>query len=101
MIVLHGKMGHVLASQREMLGRHATPEAEFPDEKKATLFRAKLRRFQDWGQAPPNARTLNIDYNAMVTSPGGQVLVISRLLIPLDVDAMCAVVEPQRYRNRP
>jgi hypothetical protein len=100
-IFLRRKLAQVLASQREMLIRRGEPTDAVSDERMAGLFRAHLRKVENWMETQPNVRVLYVDYNEILKEPLEQARRIDRFLgNALDVARMARVVDRSLYRQR-
>jgi hypothetical protein len=71
------------------------------DERLGTILAKHLSGVQDWLALQPNISLLIVDYNALVADPQDDAEQVNAFLGGrLDVEAMCAAVNPQLYRNR-
>jgi len=100
-VFMQRRIEEVLASQRLMLTRLGKEFNQADDAKLAELFRAQVKKCQDWLATRPNFATLAVDYNQLIATPRPQVERLAEFLGPgLDVDAMLHVVDPALYRQR-
>ncbi len=100
-LFMRRRMTEILASQRKMLLRRGENPDERDDEEIARLFVRYLQGVEDWLAAHPNARRLDISYNALLRQPQAQLERIQRFLgVRLDLDAMVARIDTSLYRNR-
>lgn len=100
-VFMRRKIEEILASQRKMLERLGKADDAIPDEVMARMFQGQLEKFLGWVPSQPHLKLLQVDYNAVVAEPRGQIESIATFLDGgMDVDAMGRVVEPDLYRNR-
>jgi hypothetical protein len=100
-IFMQREMAEVLASQKQMLIRRGEATDKVSDETMAELFGKHLLKVQSWLAAQDNFEVLYVPYAEMV----GDALrlserVVSFLGLPLDVQAMAKVPDPQLYRQK-
>ncbi|MEF8788123.1 MAG: sulfotransferase domain-containing protein [Planctomycetota bacterium] len=99
-LFMRRQLQEVLASQEKMLGRRGE-EKEIDDEEMEQLYRKHLRETREWLESRSDVRSLEVDFNELVTDPAPVVRqVVSFLDADLDADAMTSVVDPDLYRNR-
>jgi hypothetical protein len=100
-VFMQRNLEEILASQNIMLEHRNQKGARVPDEEMAQLFKAELRKFDQWIVGRKNFSILRVNYKQMVESPQQQCQRVNEFLGGLlDVDAMAAVVDPSLYRNR-
>lgn len=91
----------VLASQNIMLARSGRTDTAIPDEKIEALFKAELKKCEQWILEQPNFSVLYINHRDIINRSPAQAQKVSDFLGGgLDVEAMVAVVDPDLYRNR-
>jgi len=82
----------------ERLGRDA---GKLSDDRKAEIFAARLDETERLLRAQACFSCLAMNYNELVAAPRPHVERLAEFLGGgLDVDAMCAVVDPSLWRNR-
>jgi len=100
-IWMNRRMAEILASQRKMLVHRGEDPTKTGDEKMQDLYAKHVDKVRSWLQTQHNTQVLEMDYNALLTDPQSQAPRIAEFLkIPLDTEAMIAVVNPDLYRNR-
>jgi hypothetical protein len=100
-ILMRRDLGEMVASQRQMLERLGRDVGKLSDERKAEIFAAQLDDVERRLRSQPSFSCLAMDYNALVAAPRPHVeRLVEFLGGGLDVDAMCAVVDPSLWRNR-
>ena len=100
-ILMRRRLDEVVASQRLMLERLGRDPGKLSDARKAEIFAAQLDETERRLRAQPNFACLAVDYNELVLDPRPPAESVSQFLGGgLDVLAMCAVVDPNLYRNR-
>ncbi|HEX2477041.1 MAG TPA: sulfotransferase family protein, partial [Lacipirellulaceae bacterium] len=100
-LFMRRKLEEVLASQRTMLERNGATNDGASDEQMARLFIAELSAFGKWVAQQQHIRTIDVDYNRILSEPRGELERVKSFLgVGLDVDAMVDVVEESLYRNR-
>jgi len=101
-ILMQRPIAQVLDSQQRMLERLGRREAAPPDGARlARALEAKLVAAQRWVEASAAAELLAVDYLATLADPRATADRVARFLgLPLEREAMGAVVEPQLYRER-
>jgi len=100
-IFMRRDLDEVLASQKVMLQRLGKEGARVSDEELKELFKAQLKKFEQWIAAQKNFSMLSVAYKDMVTAPRAECERINQFLGGvLDCDAAAAAVDPSLYRNR-
>lgn len=100
-IFLQREMAEVLASQKQMLLRRGEATDKVSDETMAELFEKHLLKVQSWLAAQDNFDVLYVSYAEMVADPTCLSEQVARFLeLPLDVEAMARVPDPQLYRQK-
>jgi hypothetical protein len=100
-ILMRRDLGEMVASQRLMLERLGRDAGKLSDERKAEIFAAQLDETERRLRAQPCFACLAVDYNALVAEPRPHAARVAEFLGGgLDVEAMCAVVDPSLWRNR-
>jgi len=102
-LVMRRDLGEVVRSQNKMLARLGRPPRGIPDERVVQMFEKHLADTESWLAAQPSFSSLSVDYNALVADPRPGAEAVAAFLgdgSDLDIDAMCAVVDPALYRNR-
>jgi hypothetical protein len=91
----------VVRSQQVMLDRRHQRGANVGPQDMIQTFQRQLQALDEWLETRPNFRRLNVEYRDVVANPRAQSRRIVEFLgIPLDIEAMAAVVEPALYRQR-
>ena len=100
-IFMRRRLEEVLSSQKQMLLRRGTFDADVPEEILRATFLKHLDLVTDWLRLRKNIDVLYISYNRMLEEAGPFVERINTFLGgQLKTKAMCAVVEPNLYRQR-
>jgi hypothetical protein len=100
-ILMRRDLGEMVASQRQMLERLGKDVGKLSDERKAEIFAAQLDETERRLRSLPCFACLSVNYNELVANPRPHVERVAEFLGGgLDVDAMCAVVDPSLWRNR-
>lgn len=100
-IFMQREMAEVLASQKQMLIRRGEATDKVSDETMAALFEKHLAQVQGWLKSQKNFEVLYVPYAEMVGNPSRLSEQVTRFLeIPLDVEAMAKVPDPQLYRQK-
>ena len=99
-LVMRRRMPEILASQRKMLER-LKKDVGPPDELIARLFEKELKDFQAWSAKQRHLQVTEVFYHDVIEQPR-QVFerIAEFLVVPLDIDAMCEMIDPTLYRNR-
>jgi len=93
-------LGEVVRSQRVMLER-AGHAPKLPDEQLRAVYASQYVKMQQWLSEQPNFDVLWVDYNALIADPAPAVKAVGAFLGgELDEAAMCAVIDPDLYRQR-
>ena len=100
-ILMRRDMGEVVKSQRLMLERLGRDAGKLSDDRKAEIFAAQLDETEARLRATACFSCLAMNYNELVADPRPSVERLAAFLGGgLDLDAMCAVVDPTLWRNR-
>ena len=100
-LFMRRRMSEVLASQRVMLERRGEDADAIDDAEMARLFEAHMAQVKDWMDQQPNVTYLDVDYNGILSEPEMWLAKVHGFLgMPLDLEAMTAVVDPNLYRQR-
>jgi len=100
-ILMRRSMTEILASQRKMLERRGEATDTMKDDQMAALFEKHLYAVEQWLQAQPNMKVLDVHYSEMLADPLPQIRQINQFLgDQLDAEKMATVVDPDLYRNR-
>jgi len=100
-LFLRRAMPEILASQRRMLIHRNEPGEDVPDEKMAELYEKHLVRVQAWLAAQPHLKTLYLEHRHIIEYPRETAEQVNTFLGGgLDMNAMCAAVDPGLYRQR-
>ncbi len=100
-LFMRRKMDEILASQRRMLVRRGEDPDAIDDAEMARLFEKHLSQIYGWMQQQPNIAWLDVDYNEALANPYPNAKKVQAFLgLPLDVETMAAVVDPNLYRQR-
>lgn len=98
-LFMRRRAAEVLASQKKMLERQGM-KSDVPDEVMSIIFSKELEAVQQWLAKQDNFSVLDVSYNRIIEQPKEEVVKINDFLGPMDMDAMCQVVDPTMYRNR-
>ncbi len=100
-LFMNREMQEILASQRRMLINREEASDQMDDEEMAQLFEKHLREVYAWMEQHDNVAYMDVSYNVMLKD-AQPVLerVVEFLDMPLDLEAMVAVVDPSLYRQR-
>jgi len=98
-LFMRRRTAEVLASQKKMLQRQGM-KSDVPDEIMARIFSKELDAVRKWLADQKNFTVLEVSYNGVIDHPREEAAKINDFLGPLDIDAMCQVVDPAMYRNR-
>ena len=98
-LFMRRKTTEVLASQQEMLARQGK-EANVSDDTMSRLFCRELEAVGRWLSEQDNFSVLDVNYNHIIEQPKQEIVKINEFVGPLDMDAMCQVVDRSMYRNR-
>jgi hypothetical protein len=91
----------VVHSQQVMLDRRGERGAKLDSQEMIQTFQRQLEKLDDWLGKHPNFRRLDVPYREVVVDPRAQAQRMADFLgVPLDIEAMAAVVEPSLYRQR-
>jgi hypothetical protein len=94
-------LDEVMASQNKMLVRRGEPTDESKDAGLMERYRFHLRRIGIVLEEMDHFGFLDVDYRDVLESPADWAARVRRFVgLPLDVDAMTAVVDKSLYRNR-
>lgn len=100
-IFMRRAMPEILASQRKMLVRRGEDPDKISDEELTRLFEKHLQQVNTWIQNQPSIKRIDIDYNQLVDNPRPPAERVHQFLgLPLDVEKMVQVVDPNLYRQR-
>jgi hypothetical protein len=101
-IFMQRAIPEVLASQRQMLLRRGeTPDPPEKEAKLAQIYEKHLAKIQAWLQSQPNIRTHFVEYRQVLSSAQPVLAGINEFLGgTLNLEAMCAAVDPALYRQR-
>jgi len=100
-VLMRRDLGEMVTSQRLMLERLGKDAGKLSDERKAEIFAAQLDETERRLRSLPCFSCLAVNYNELVANPRPHVERVAEFLGGgLDLDAMCAVVDPTLYRNR-
>ena len=100
-IFMNRDLAEILASQKKMLRRSGQTTSDPGDKILGEKFTAHLGKIKRWVEVQPNFDVIQVRYSDAINQPR---LFCERLAgflaLPLDIDAMAAVVNPDLYRNR-
>jgi hypothetical protein len=100
-IFMRRRLEEVLSSQKQMLLRRGTFDADVPEEMLRATFLKHLDTVTEWLRAQGNIDVLYVSYNRMLEDAGPFVGRINVFLGgQLDTEAMRAVVDRNLYRQR-
>lgn len=91
----------VVRSQQVMLDRRGERGANLGSQEMVRTFQRQLQALEDWLNQRRNFRRLDVPYREVLADPRAQSRRMAEFLgVPLDIEAMAAVVEPSLYRQR-
>lgn len=100
-VLMRRDLSEMIASQRRMLERLGREGGKLSDERMAEIFAAQLDETERWLRSQAAFSCLAVNYNELVANPRPHAERVAEFLGGgLDVDAMCAVVDPSLWRNR-
>jgi sulfotransferase family protein len=100
-LFMRRKMDEILASQRRMLERRGEDPDAIDDAEMARLFGAHVAQVRKWMDQQSYVTYLDVDYNEVLADPVRCLAQVGDFLeLPLDLEAMTAVVDPTLYRQR-
>jgi hypothetical protein len=100
-IFMRRRIEEVLSSQREMLKRRGTFDADVKDDMLRTTFLQHLDRVGEWLRQQSHIDVLYLSYNRMLESADEHVDRVNAFLGgELDTEAMRGVVDRNLYRQR-
>lgn len=100
-IFMRRYLHEVLSSQKAMLERNGEQGGNVSDEELAALYRKHLSDVEVWLAHQPHLEVLFVSYNDLLTEPESYLKrVVDFLEVPLDLEAMIQVVDPNLYRQR-
>lgn len=100
-VLMRRDLGEMVASQRLMLERLGRDAGKLSDQRMAEIFAAQLDETERWLRTHAGFSCLAMNYNELVATPRPHVERLAEFLGGgLDLDAMCAVVDPALWRNR-
>ena len=100
-VFLRRDIDEVIASQRAMLRRQGKPGAALTDEQLAEVYRAQLRRLDQWLPLQERFSVLDVRHGELIRDPVPTSVAIREFLgVPLDVEAMAGQVDPSLHRQR-
>jgi len=101
LLFMEREVKEVLRSQKAMLERRGEKGADVPEEKLAEVFEKHLKKVREWLKGQSNFKALFIPYAEVIDDPLPTAESVAKFLgIPLDIQAMAGVVDPNLYRNR-
>jgi hypothetical protein len=99
-ILMKRPLAEVITSQKKMLERLGKRESFGSFETMGDLFARQSAETERWLQAQEHVAVLTVQYRDAVLKPEETAQAVSRFLdLPLDLAAMCRVVDPNLYRN--
>jgi hypothetical protein len=99
-VFMRRNLDEVIASQNKMLDRRGE-ERGGDDEKMIGLYKTHLRKVEFLLRQRKNYESLDVDYKQALEQPREYAERVRRFLdMPLDVERMAEVVDPELYRNR-
>ena len=99
-VFMRRNLDEVIASQNKMLDRRGE-ERGSDDEKMIGLYNTHLRKVEFLLRHRKNYESLDVDYKQALEQPREYAERVRRFLgMPLDVERMAEVVDPELYRNR-
>ncbi len=91
----------MLASQKKMYGRLQKTPDKAKDPVLARKFNVHLRKIDQWIRENDRMDCLYVQHREVIDAPLERAREIRAFLgLPLDVEAMAGVVDPELYRNR-
>lgn len=100
-IFMNRDLAEILVSQKKMLERAGQTSSDKADQILADKFKMHLYKIKQWVNNQPNIDILQVHYGDAIDHPRQFCKEIAQFLaVPLDIDAMTAVVNPTLYRNR-
>ncbi len=98
-VLMRRNLDEVLASQARMLQNRGEAQGE-EGAVLAAAYERQLAAVRTWLASQSNVRSVEVDYNALLSDPGPGAEAVATVVGGLDVEAMCRVVDPQLYRQR-
>jgi hypothetical protein len=99
-ILMKRPLAEVITSQQKMLARLGKRGSPASFETLEDLFARQSAQTERWLKAQRQIAVLTVHYRDAVLNPEDTARAVSRFLdIPLDIPAMCRVVDPNLYRN--
>ncbi len=99
-IFMRRSIAEVAASQAAMIARKGAQPHSAPDTI-ASALDAHLKQVTAWLQSRSDLKVCWIDYAQLIANPRSQAEAMAALVgLPLDLDAMCAQIQPSLHRNR-
>lgn len=100
-LFMRRKMPEILASQKKMLVRRGEDPDKISDEAMAAHFTNHLKQVYEWLDGQRHVAYLDVDYNALLAAPEPELRkIVAFLKVPLDIEPMAAVADPNLYRQR-
>lgn len=98
-ILMERDLSEVITSQQKMLGKEtrkdALPMSLF------TAYKNQLNKVEAWAESQPKVKVLRVQYSNVIENPLEEAERIAAFLeLPLDVNKMASVVDPELYRNK-
>jgi hypothetical protein len=98
-ILMERDLSEVITSQQKMLGKEtrkdALPMSLF------TAYKNQLTKVEGWADSQPKVQVLRVQYANVIEKPLEEAERIASFLeLPLDVNKMASVVDPELYRNK-
>lgn len=88
-------VGEIVASQTQMMYPHK------PSDNAQSEYQQHLDKIRQWLAIQPNINIIYIEHRQAIEQPSSVAQEIAQFLgKPLDIQAMCDVIEPNLYRNR-
>jgi len=100
-ILMKRPLSEVMASQEKMIQRLGKKGGAAGVDNLEDLLARQMAQTDRWLQAQPHLTVLTVHYGDAVQKPEETARAVAGFLgMPLDLDAMAAVVAPNLYRNR-
>lgn len=100
-VLVERDLAEVVDSQATMLRRSGAMGAALSRDELIAAYRRQLDEAVRWIAAQPNFRLTTVCYNQLLVDPQPQLARVADLLaLPLDTQAMAAVINPALYRQR-
>jgi hypothetical protein len=100
-IFIHRKIDEILSSQKKMLLNRGEDPNKVNDSELESILRNHLKMVEDWMRTQSNLRHIDVDYNRILKNPEADIERIATFLgIPLNLEGMRSIIDPNLYRQR-